>query len=311
MQKLYIIILLCASFILNAQQDPQYSQYMFNHVVINPGYAGSKHALSGTAVIRNQWAGISGAPKTLSLSVHGPLKNKHLGLGGHLIAETIGPKAWTASYADFAYKMKVGKGYLALGLSAGLVSYKYNFGKLNYADNTELPADQNEMNKNSTKFDGSFGIYYHSKNTFAGYSTTHLTRPKLYNITSTDSAATSVLNFNLARHHFLTFGHGFSLNDNLVFSPSIILKTAGFKRGDNLDINLNFLINEKVWIGASIRSSKTLVVLTQFSIKEKLKIGYAYDLGFSKFTRNKGSHEIMLGYIFGKETSPIISPRYL
>jgi type IX secretion system PorP/SprF family membrane protein len=313
MYKHYIILVLFigSTVLLRAQQDPQYSQYMFNHVAINPAYAGSKQALSATAVVRKQWVGVEGSPQTNSLSLHGPIKRKRIGLGFHLTEERIGAKRWAGAYGDFAYRIKLGGGHLAFGLAAGAVSYKYNFGKVNYEDPSEI-SNNNEAGKNRVRFDASAGIYYHNKALFAGYSVTHLNEPNLYNLVSTDTAGTSsVLTFNLNRHHFFTFGYGFRLSDNLVFSPSILLKSAGAKKGNNADLNLNFLIHQKLWVGTSVRSSRTLVVLAQYTIKDNFKIGYAYDMGFSKFTRNKGSHEIMLGYIFNKNQSAVVSPRYL
>jgi type IX secretion system PorP/SprF family membrane protein len=307
---IFLLFLGCAA-LSRAQQDPQYSQYMFNHVAINPAYAGSKQALSATAVVRKQWVGVDGAPKTNSLSLHGPVKSKRIGLGIHLTEEQIGPKRWMGAYGDFSYSIRLGNGKLAFGLAAGAVSYKYNFNQVSYVDPSEV-ANSNELNKNRVRFDASFGVYYHTKAWFAGYSMTHLNEPNLYNIVSSDTAgSSSVLTFNLRRHHFVTLGYGFRLGDNLVFSPSILVKSTGTKNGTNADLNLNFLIHQKLWLGASVRSSKTLVVLAQYTIKDIFKIGYAYDMGFSKFTRNKGSHEIMLGYIFTKNKSAVVSPRYL
>ncbi|MCD6066805.1 MAG: hypothetical protein K0S33_1631 [Bacteroidetes bacterium] len=302
-------LFICCALLSHAQQDPQYSQYMFNHVVINPAYAGSKQAFSATAVVRKQWAGVEGSPQTNSLSLHGPLKAKRIGVGIHITEEQIGPKRWMGAYSDFAYNIRLGAGKLAFGLAAGAISYKYDFGRINYSDPSEIPFDAAELNKNRVRFDASFGVYYHTKAMFIGYSMTHLNEPNLYNIVSSDTS--NALVFNINRHHFFTIGRGFKLGDNLVFSPSILLKSAGSKDESNADLNLNFLIHQKLWLGTSLRSSKTVVFLAQYTIKDIFKIGYAYDMGFSKFTRNKGSHEIMLGYIFNKKQSAVISPRYL
>lgn len=307
---LYISLLLIG--VAQAQQDPQYSQYMFNQVVINPAYAGSKINWNATAIVRNQWVGIKGAPKTVSLSLNGPIKVKNLGVGGHVVGETIGPKSWTAMYSDISYKIRLGGGHLAFGLSAGMVSYKYNFSALDYADPTEMPSDLNELNKNKTSFDASFGLYYYNKSTYIGLSSSHINQPQLYNIASSDTTGTgSALIFNLTKHNFLTFGHGFIINDNLVFSPSLMIKTANKGIGRSMDLNLNFLINKKLWAGISMRSSKTYVLLAQYTLNNKFKIGYSYDANFSLLSRNRGSHEIMLGYVFLKQGSSIISPRFL
>ena len=312
MKNCLLILLLSCCFLGFAQQDPQYSQYMFNHVVINPAYAGSKNALSTTLLVRKQWVGVSGSPQTNSMSIHGPVKSKHIGLGGHIIAEQIGPKRWGAAYADFAYRIKIGSGHLAFGASAGCISYRYDFAKISYADPSEVSINSDELNRNRTRFDANAGVYYYTNAMFVGYSVTHLNEPNLYDIVfSSNNASASALVFNLKRHHFLTIGRGFLLSDNLVFSPSLIVKSTGLKNGNSVDLNLNFLIKQKLWLGTSVRSSKTLVLLAQYSISNYFKAGYAFDMGFNKFSRNGGSHEIMLNYSFGKQKSHIISPRYL
>ncbi|MHB8261547.1 MAG: PorP/SprF family type IX secretion system membrane protein, partial [Bacteroidia bacterium] len=117
----------------SAQQDPQYSQYMFNQLVINPAYAGSKEALSTVMDLRKQWVAMPGAPQTGTMSMHGLLFNS-LGVGGHLISESIGPTTWTAAYMDVAYHFKLKRGKLSFGLSGGLVNYNINTNKLDYKD---------------------------------------------------------------------------------------------------------------------------------------------------------------------------------
>jgi type IX secretion system PorP/SprF family membrane protein len=311
MKKLLLLFILFVGFVASAQQDPQYSQYMFNHVVINPAYAGSKNILNATLLVRKQWVGINGSPQTNDISIHGPVRSKKIGLGGHIIAESIGPKRWGAAYADFAYRIKAGTGYLSFGLSAGLVSYKYDFNKINYADAAEITINTDELNKNRTRFDANAGVYYYTSKMFVGYSMTHINEPNVYDIVASSNASSSALIFNLKRHHFLTIGRGFKMSDNLIFSPSLIVKSSGVKGGNNIDLNLNFLLKQKLWLGLSLRSSKTLVLLGQYTINDYFKVGYAYDKGFGKFLRNGGSHEIMLNYSFGKLKTQIISPRYL
>lgn len=292
-----------------AQQDPQYSQYMFNHVVINPAYAGSKDVISTTLQARKQWMGIEGSPQTNDFSIHGPLKNKNIGLGGHVFLEKIGPKSWGSAYLDFAYRIKIRSGHLCFGVSAGMVSYKYNFSKINYADASEIPASTiNELNKNSTKYDSNFGIYYHNSKMFFGIGITHTTEPVLYKIAS--DSGTASLNFNLKKHRFFTIGRGFRLSDNVIFSPSVLVKSID--GGGAIDLNLNFFLYKKVWMGVSSRTTKNFVFLTQYLITPSFKIGYSFDYVYGGISRGRNnSHEIMLGYNFNSSKSHIISPRYL
>jgi len=311
-----LVFIVITSFITKnsiAQQDPQYSQYMFNHVVINPAYAGSKDVLSATAQIRKQWVGIDGAPQTNDISIHGPLKKKHIGIGGHMMLETIGPKRWAAAYGDFAYRLRLGHGDLGFGLSAGIMSYQFDFSKISYGNQNEI--NQNvigELNKNQTKFDGSFGIYYHNPNMYIGYGVTHLTEPKLYQITTNGSNNGSSIRFNVRRHHFISFGRGFRLSDNVVFSPSILLKTLEFSDTFNADVNLNFLLQKKIWVGASVRSSKNIIVIAQYLINSQFKVGYSFDFNYGGISMGRNnSHEIMIGYNLKSSASHIVSPRYL
>jgi type IX secretion system PorP/SprF family membrane protein len=296
-----------------AQQDPQYSQYMFNHIVINPGYAGSKDVLSVTAQIRKQWVGIEGAPQTNDISIHGPLKKKHIGVGGHMMLETIGPKRWAAAYGDFAYRLRLGHGDLGFGLSAGFMSYQFDYSKISYGNQNEFNQSIiGELNKTQTKFDGSFGIYYHNPNMYIGYGVTHLTEPKLYQITTNGGNNASSIRFNVKRHHFISIGKGFRLSDNVVFSPSVLLKTLETTQTFNADLNLNFLLQRRLWLGASIRSSKNIIFIAQYLINSQFKVGYSFDLNYGGISMGRNnSHEIMIGYNLKSSASHIISPRYL
>jgi len=298
---------------LSAQQDPQYSQYMFNHVVINPGYTGSKDVLSATVQLRKQWVGIDGAPQTNDISIHGPLKKKNIGVGGHMVLETIGPKRWAAAYGDFAYRLRLGHGDLGFGLSAGLISYQFDFSKITFGDQNEI--NQNvigELNKTQTKFDGSFGMYYHNPNMYIGYGVTHLTEPQLYQITTNGGNNAASIRFNVKRHHFISMGRGFRLSDNVIFSPSVLLKSLEAPSTFNADVNLNFLLQKKLWLGTSIRSSKNIIVIAQYLINSQFKVGYSFDLNYGGISMGlNNSHEIMIGYNLKSAASHIISPRYL
>lgn len=313
MKKIIYILFFALSFsIAKAQQDPQYSQYMFNHVVINPGYTGSKDALSTTLQMRKQWVGIDGSPQTNDFSIHGPLKSKNIGLGGHIVLEQIGPKRWISGYGDFAYHIKIGKGKLGLGVSAGMISYQYDFSKITYNTSELASTTIGELNRNKTSFDANFGAYYRTNAMFIGYGITHITEPKLYQITTGGTINPTTFNFNAKRHHFITIGRGFRLSDNVIFSPSILIKSLEMAGGQNIDVNFNFLLAKKLWLGTSVRSSKNVIVLAQYLINPKFKIGYSFDYVYGGISKGRNnSHEIMLGYNFSSAKSHIISPRYL
>ena len=306
MRKLLITYLYLWHVFLHAQQDPQYSQYMFNQVILNPAYIGSKEALNATLMYRKQWVEISGAPQTINLSVSGPLKQKRLGLGGHVVQESIGPKTWLSAYLDYSYKVRLGRGHLAFGLSTGLVNYHFNASRLNLQDPSEPLQAYNFSNIN--RFDMNAGLYYHSSSFYAGLSMSHLTSPRLFDInTPTGTQAY----YNLKPHVFVTLGKGFAVSENLVFSPSVLVKIVEGQQV-NADLNFNFLIRERLWLGVSFRSSNAMVALAQFRITDKIKLGYSYDQGVTGVMRAAGgSHEVMIGYDFYKFKSKTISTRYL
>jgi type IX secretion system PorP/SprF family membrane protein len=298
-----------------AQQDPQYSQYMFNQVVINPAYVGSREALSAAMDLRKQWIAMEGSPRTGTISLHGPLRIKSIGLGGHLINEAIGPSKWNAAYFDFAYRFRLGKGKLSLGLAGGLVSYNMNLKQTDYKDQGEVFPSQNVGAR--TKFDASTGFYYYTNSFYIGGSATHINRPNLYSDTYyfTNAQAqpdTAYVNFSLRPHAFLYIGKGFLVNDNLVINPSVLIKNDNSARMGVIDLNCNFLLRKKLWLGLSFRSGYGGVLLAQYAVNEQLRIGYSYDRGFNRIgAAGGGSHEIMIGYNFNIFKSKMLSPRYL
>lgn len=286
-----------------AQQDPQYSQYMFNQLVINPAYAGSKEALCMAFSNRNQWVDMPGAPKTNTLFLHGPLRSRKIGLGGYVIQESIGPKKWTGIYGDFAYRFKLGKGKMALGISGGYNRYVFDLSKLEYHDPTET-FSSNTITPGALDF--STGFYYNSRSFYIGGSITHLNKSKL------DLGGNSNAQYSLQRHSYLYLGKGWQLNDNVVFNPSVLFKADGRSRSSQFDLNFNFLLKQRLWLGMSLRQGYGVVFLAQCLVTDKLKLGYSYDRGFNKIgTYGKASHEIMISYDFSVFKSKMISPRYL
>jgi type IX secretion system PorP/SprF family membrane protein len=295
----FAFILIASSQLVQAQQDPQYSQYMFNQPAINPAFAGSKDALCAAFSTRRQWIDMPGAPLTNTLFVHGPLKSKSIGIGGHLVQESIGPKKWSGAYADFAYRFRFGKGKLALGISAGFNRYIFDLSKLNYQDNTESI----NTSVNAGVADFNTGFYFNNKSFYIGGSITHLNRAHFKLGANSE--------YNLEPHSYLYFGKGWQLRENLVFNPSVMIKSANPGTAQ-CDINFNFLIKQKLWLGASIRQNYGFVLLAQYTITDRFKIGYSFDRGLNRIgLYGKSSHELMLSYDFNIFKSKMISPRYL
>lgn len=306
------LVILLLNNLLVAQQDPQYSQYQFNQMVINPAYAGTKDAMSVVLDVRNQWAGFSGAPRTQALSFHSPLKNKRIGLGLTAYNDMIGPKRITAAYGNFSYILPINnKLKLSFGLRAGVVNYVFDFNKLNYKDQSESVA-YHTIPTNKIKPDFDAGLFLKSNSFYAGFSATHLNAAYVYNdkIQVTGSQIEYDLTYRLNTHLFFIVSKGFSVGDNLVINPTIMVKSASATL--NADLNLNFLIKQRLWLGAFMRSSGSIGILTQVLVTENIRIGYSYDRTIAPIQKNLGNgHEIMIGFDFNTFKSKILSPRYL
>jgi type IX secretion system PorP/SprF family membrane protein len=302
----FILILFCSfgsKTNLFAQQDPQYSQYMFNQLVINPAYAGSKEAFSAATFLRSQWTGIEGAPKTESVSIHGPLRNRKVGLGFAVIADQIGPKQSVGALGSYAYRLRLGNGKLSFGLRAGIYNYVYNWDDIKYKDQADVYNTHSRTSIIVPTADA--GIYYYTNTLYAGISATHLYNGRLTNVSNYNGDDAQ-----LSPHLFGTFGKGWEISEQLTFNPSCAIKIAKHTP-PSIDLNLSFLLEQRVWLGLSVRSSKTLVAYAQFHVTEKFKVGYAFDYGFNKIARaGGGSHEIMLSYDFNVYKSKMLSPRH-
>lgn len=287
-----------------AQQDPQYSQYMFNQMAINPAYAGSKEAISASAFIRSQWVGIDGAPQTQTVSVHGPLKKKKVGIGFSVIADQIGPKKSIGALGSYAYRIPIKNGQLSFGLRAGVFNYTYNWAAIDYKDQGDVYNTGRQTSIIVPTADA--GIYYYTNTLYVGLSATHLYSGRLTSISSANGDDAK-----LAPHLFFTFGKAWSLSENLIFNPSLMVKAAKGSPS-TADINFSFLLKQRLWLGLSVRGTYGMVVYAQVNVSEKFKLGYSFDYGYNKIGKvGGGSHEIMLGYDFNISKSKITSPRYL
>lgn len=285
-----------------AQQDPQYSQYMFNQLAINPAYAGSKEAISTAMFLRSQWTGMPGSPKTQTITVHGPTKKKKVALGFTVIADQVGPKKSIGALGTYAYRIKLGKGKLSMGIRAGVYQYVFDWNKIEYKD----PDIYSQNGTTSiTVLTADAGAYYYTNSMYAGFSATHLNNGRLTSVSNQNGE-----NAQLSPHLFFTGGKAFALSDKLIFSPSCMVKVVA-NTPVSVDVNLSFLIQKRLWAGLSVRTYYGLVAYTQFYVTNKFKVGYAYDFGINKVGRaGGGSHELMLSYDFMVSKPPFASPRY-
>lgn len=286
-----------------AQQDPLFSQYMFNPLIINPAYAGSRQAVSTTLLHRSQWVGFDGAPTTQSLGIHAPIKQKNVAVGGMVVNDRIGPVNTFGAFGIYAYKLQLGPGKLAFGLKGGIYNFAFDQSKINYEDQTDPHNQTGVISRTTPSFD--FGMYYSTKKSYVGAALTHLTK-EAFSLDIPELESQSVLR----RHFTFTAGQAIPVNDNVVLRPSIYARTVGLEVS-NLDINFSALFNKKLWLGASYRSTKDLILLAEVNITKSFRFGYSYDLILSQLrTATSGTHEVFIGYDFDLKRNKFYSPRY-
>lgn len=299
-----LIVLLPAA--VKAQQDPQFNQYFFNPLGVNPAYAGSRGALSAAVVHRSQWVGFEGAPTTQSFAIHSPSRNKKMGLGFQAINDKIGPKNTVALSGIYAYKLRLLKGKLSFGIRASIYNYVFNWDEINYEDNSGFVGTLRGKETYLTpSFD--FGVYYSDNYNYFGVEITHLNEGKLgiqgdnVNIESTSRQRQQVI---------LTAGRAFVINKYVTLKPSLLVKTTS-NQPAFIDLNGSILLKEKIWLGLSYRRGYGAVAILEYNFSKSFRMGYSYDISVTDLNRtNGGSHEIFIGYDFNLFKSRIVSPRY-
>ncbi|MCK0178595.1 type IX secretion system membrane protein PorP/SprF [Flavobacteriaceae bacterium S0862] len=305
-----LICLTLLSFQSNAQQDPQFTHYMYNMSVINPGYAtATEDILNIGGLYRTQWVGMEGAPKTASFFAHTPI-NEKIELGISFTNDNIGDVINENNiYADFAYVLPVGlEAKLSLGLKAGFTFFNANFdGFILNSGNTSTDIAFNE-NINRTFPNIGIGAFYFTDNYYLG-----LSAPNMLTTTHLESEngikSTGVQDI----HYFLTGGYVFDINEDLKFKPAFMAK--GVKGAPlAIDITANVLINEKLEAGLGYRLDDAISALVNFRVSPDLRIGYSYDFTTSNLgSFNSGSHEIFILFdvdLFGLKGGYDRSPRF-
>jgi type IX secretion system PorP/SprF family membrane protein len=300
-----VILFILLSAPLFAQQDPVYNQYMFNPLVVNPAYAGSRDVISTVFLHRSQWVGVDGAPNTQSFSIHSPFAHRKLGLGFNMVRDQFGPYTATTLSGSYAYRLNLSKGKLAFGIRTTAINYTNDWSKVEYRDINEEVNSEGKTMFWLPSFD--FGLRYHTRTFYAGITFLNLNNPTLkFNTSSAVNERSS-----LARHFNLTLGNAFEINKDFVFKPSMMLKMSD-KQNLLLDVNFSALYKQAFWFGFSLRSTKAVVIILEYNISDKFRAGYSYDFSFSKLMRyNTGSHEIFLGFDIAalKKKPAMLSPR--
>jgi type IX secretion system PorP/SprF family membrane protein len=290
----------------HGQQQPMYTQYMFNGLVLNPAYAGSQETFSATAIMRKQWVGIDGSPETQTFSANSPLddlRNKrrpgsHVSLGLTLFRDRIAITSQTGFLASYAYKLRLANNsFLSFGLQGGFSQFRIQYSDLNLNDPWFGTGDITEWHP-----DFGAGAYYQTASFYAGLSAPQMLRPKI-------KGNQSLLA--LSPHYFFTMGYLLHINRSVKLKPSVLIK----KFTGNIyqfDINCNLFLNETLNLGLSWRSFESLGTLIQFQLHPRFGFGYAYDIPYgNEISRlSNGSHEIMVNYRVPKKKIRTINPRF-
>jgi type IX secretion system PorP/SprF family membrane protein len=301
----FFVFLLLVSFSVNAQQEAMYTHYMYNTLGVNPAYAGSRDALTITALHRSQWVGFDGAPITQTITIHSPVFSEANNLGFSLINDVIGPVHATGVYVDYAFRFHfTEKSRLALGLKVGFNSYGSALQtlKLNEPDHS-FTAIESTFSPNV-----GFGVYYTRDNFYAGLST-----PKLFENNYLYTNTNSVENVTReARHYYFIVGGLVHLAKDVDLKPTSFIKIVNAAPNE-ADFTANFILYDQFTVGAMYRTGDALGLLMGYDITEQFNVGYSFDWSFVNSTGkyNYGSHEILLRYDFiYKNLQRIRSPRY-
>lgn len=290
----------------SAQQSAMFSQYMFNTLAFNPAYAGSRNVVAATALYRNQWVGIEGAPKTTTFTVDAPFAQDRVGLGMQIISDKLGITTTTGASLSAAYRIPMNTGAFAFGMEGSFS--QYHAGYTDVILDPSGPVGDPGFRNNVTKFlaNASAGAYYSSDRFYAGLSLKELIPNRLTN----DSIPASGITARQTAHAFLATGYVFPLDDDFNLKTSMLIKGV---RGAPVqaDVNATLWIKDIFAVGAEYRTSADISFLAELRMTSQVRIGYAYDRSTTTLrTFNSGSHEFMIRYEFSFDRDKILSPRY-
>lgn len=306
MKKKYFLLILIqlTFFAVKAQQDPQYTQYMYNMSIMNPAYAGSKENISGGVLYRKQWLQVEGAPNTGTFFIHSPINN-NVGLGLSAINDKIGPVEETNVYADFSYTINLGSyNKLAFGIKGGGTFHKIGlFSQIGDGHVPDLNDPAFQQNSSKSFFNIGTGIFYYTNKYYVAISIPNMLKSSYLDY-SGRKFGTEI------QHYFITSGYVFELNPSLKFKPSCMIKSA-INAPISFDFSTNFFVNDKFELGGTYRLQDSFGAMVNFVISPSLRVGYAYDHIVSdlKIT-TPSSHEIMILFNFNIPNKVSQSPRY-
>lgn len=290
-----------------AQQDPQYTQYMYNTQVVNPAYAGSREALSFGALYRTQWVGLEGAPKTFTFSVNSPISLRNVSLGLSAVRDEIGPSQETYVNIDYSYKIWTSAyGRLVFGLKTGANMVNIDYSQLNVDQEGDI--FENDIN-NRIRLQIGTGIFYYTDKFYLGLSAPNLIESKYFDEESINNPDAYVFNREKI-HLYLISGYVFDLSSDLKFKPATLIKAVS-GAPLQVDVTANFLLYEKLTLGAAYRWSAALSALVGFQMTDSLMLGFGFDQETTELAKyNNGSFEFYLRYEIFNSRERIYTPRF-
>jgi len=288
---------------MQAQQDPQYTQYMYNMNVVNPAYAGSYEGIAIGLLYRSQWVGLEGAPKTGTMAIHSPV-GKRVGLGMSLINDEIGPVRETNAYADFSYTLPMGaENKLAFGVKAGATFHKIGISELDI-DVLDIGDPFFAENIDEVTPNVGAGAYFYKPNKYY----VSVSVPNILNATHLDANGTKI--GSETQHLFAALGYVFDLSENFKLKPHALLKTA-FTAPLSFDINANIFMYDFVELGVGYRLEDSFSGMVNFILTPNLRVGYAYDSIQSDLNyATSSSHEVFINFDISFPKRVSRSPRY-
>ncbi|TMM58965.1 type IX secretion system membrane protein PorP/SprF [Maribacter algarum] len=284
-----------------SQQDPQFTQYQFNTMAVNPGYAGSKGHLTLLSLYRSQWVGIEGSPQTITFGMDSPI-GKFDGVGVSIVQDQLGPSSETYIDGNYAHQLVLNRkgDRLALGLKAGVRFFSLDWSKGRFRDPDTV------FNENiNTKLLPSVGagVFYYTDKFYLGLSTPNVFTNAHYDEIQESEALERL-------HFFLIGGYVFDLNPDLKFKPSFFVKQV-LGAPLAVDLSANFLVYETLNLGVNYRWDDSVSGLLGFQISPKFNMGYAYDFNINELNNyNTGTHEIFLRYQWISRENRLKSPRF-
>jgi len=295
MKKILVItfLIVCGNHLFS-QQLPHFSQYFLNDYLINPAVAGSRDYFEGTSTHRYQWEGITDAPRTYTLSVNGPTKNREMGLGGYLFTDIVGPTSRTGINMSYAYHIKINDGLkLGLGLNIGLLQFKIDGSQIKLRDQDDeiiTGGIQSEL-----KPDAGFGLYLYHKKFFFGFSAPQLLNAKVNFFEEAQNSTGT-----LPAHFFVTAGYKFQVHHDLTIEPILFAKYIS-PVPLQIEGTIKATYKNKFWLSGTYRDKDAITASIGFFLNNSYTIAYAHDFTTTNLKNySNGSHELMIGMRFHK-----------